>query len=169
MTLIVEDGTGLSTAESFCSVATATTYHSKFGNAEWLDYSESEQEIHLRRATRYLEAKFRTRWQGTRVLLEQALSWPRYGVEDSDGIYVDSDEVPTLVANATAELALISAGGETLNPTLDAGTIKRERSKVGEIEEEIEYVGGKREVKSFSFIDDMLQPLLAPLGRLYRS
>ncbi len=35
MSLIVEDGTGLSTAESYISVADATTYHTDRGNATW--------------------------------------------------------------------------------------------------------------------------------------
>ena len=35
MTLIVEDGTGLANAESYVSVADATTYHANIGNTAW--------------------------------------------------------------------------------------------------------------------------------------
>lgn len=34
MALIVENGTGLSTAEAYCSVAEATTYFTKGGKAD---------------------------------------------------------------------------------------------------------------------------------------
>ncbi len=40
MALIVEDGTGLSTAESYISVADATTYHTARGNSSWNDIVE---------------------------------------------------------------------------------------------------------------------------------
>lgn len=40
MALIVEDGTGLSTAESFISVADAVTYHTNRGNTSWNDVVE---------------------------------------------------------------------------------------------------------------------------------
>ena len=40
MSLIVEDGTGLSTAESFISVADATTFHTDRGNSAWNDVVE---------------------------------------------------------------------------------------------------------------------------------
>ena len=35
MALIVEDGTGLANAESYVSVADATTYHTNYGNTAW--------------------------------------------------------------------------------------------------------------------------------------
>ncbi len=40
MSLITEDGTGLSTAESFISVADAVTYHTARGNSSWNDVVE---------------------------------------------------------------------------------------------------------------------------------
>lgn len=168
MTLIVEDGTGLSTAESFCSIADATSYHAKYGNEAWLSQPDSEREIHLRRATQFLEAEFRGRWKGIRVKTEQALAWPRYDVCDEDEAWVSSSAVPVQVRDATAILALISAT-ETLVPDLEAGAVKRERVKVGDIEEETEYVGAKRERKSYTLAEQMLRPLLEPAGRLYRA
>ena len=40
MALEVEDGTGKSTAESYISVADATTYHTARGNSTWNDIVE---------------------------------------------------------------------------------------------------------------------------------
>ncbi len=40
MSIVVEDGTGKSDAESFCTVAFATTYHTARGNSSWNDVVE---------------------------------------------------------------------------------------------------------------------------------
>jgi hypothetical protein len=47
MALIVEDGTGLANAESYVSVADATTYHANIGNTAWAVYRQSLRDITL--------------------------------------------------------------------------------------------------------------------------
>ena len=133
MTLIVEDGTGLSTAESFISVAGADVRHSATGMTNWATLTTTEKEQALRRATIYMEQRYRERWKGTRLLRAQALSWPRYGAE-VDGFALDSNYVPTDVANACADLALKAAAGD-LAPDLTRGIV---REKVGPLETEFD-------------------------------
>jgi hypothetical protein len=111
MSLIVEDGTGLATAESYISVADASTYHTAFGNAAWAALaSDTVREQRLRKATRYMIQAFRFRWDGTRHFAAQKLDWPRLYVPIKDfGFilnYYDPDSVPTDVKNACAELAI---------------------------------------------------------------
>ena len=74
MALVVEDGTGLSTAESYISVADADTYHSDRGNALWTGTDAVKEEA-LRQATEYLDATYD--WKGSISLTTQALNWPR--------------------------------------------------------------------------------------------
>lgn len=130
MALVVETGSGLSTAESFCSVADADARHTAFGNSAWTG-TEAEKEAALRRATAFMEQRYRDRWKGTRLFRAQALSWPRYGaiVDDFD---VDSTVVPAEVKNACADLA-VKALAEDLNPDLTRAVI---REKVGPLETE---------------------------------
>jgi len=130
MALIVETGSGLSTAESFCSVADANARQTAFGNAAWTG-TEADKEAALRRATAFMEQRYRDRWKGTRLFRAQALSWPRYGaiVDDFD---VDSTVVPAEVKNACADLA-VKALAEDLNPDLTRAVI---REKVGPLETE---------------------------------
>lgn len=45
-------------------------------------------------------------WYGARRTREQALRFPRSGITDSDGEFLDYDTIPALLARATAELAL---------------------------------------------------------------
>jgi hypothetical protein len=82
--LIVEDGSGLATSESYCSVQTADLYHSDRGNAAWALLTTSLKEGCLRRATDYMLGQYRLRWKGRRVLITQALDWPRVGVVVED-------------------------------------------------------------------------------------
>ena len=97
MSLIVEDGSIVTGAESYISVADASTYHTARGNAAWAALaSDAVREQCLRKATDYMEQVYRSRWQGCRVGETQALSWPRYDVE-VEGYAVDSDIVPTEV------------------------------------------------------------------------
>ena len=159
MALVVENGTGLSNAESYASVADATTYHSNLGNASWASASGTNQEIALRKATIYLDAKYRGQWRGERILQTMSLSWPRYNVIDDDNFEVVSTAVPQALKNACMELAL-RALTTTLMPDYTAGSVEAETLKVGEIEITSKYSSGKTAWTSFPVIDRMLESLL---------
>jgi len=142
-TFVVEDGTGLSTANALISEAEADQYHDNNGTRTAWDLA-SDKEQAIRSATKYLEVKYKGRWLGSRAVATQALSWPRAGVEDCDGYAVDSDSIPQDIKNACAELALDTVTESDLlaDETSPVGIIKRQRNKVGEIEQDIEYIGG---------------------------
>ena len=122
MTLIAEDGSGKSDSESYISVADASNYHTVRGNTAWAALTtDAIREQCLRKATDFMRQAYRSRWQGYKVNEDQALDWPRYGVE-VEGYAVDSDIVPTEVKNACAELALKASAAE-LNPDLTQGVL----------------------------------------------
>lgn len=139
MALIVETGTGLSTAESYASVAQASTRMTAMGNDTWETITTAQMEEALRRATAYMVQAYRNRWAGTRLLRVQALDWPRYGV-CVDGFDLPSTEVPTDVVNACIDLALKAAAGD-LNADLTRATI---REKVGPLETEYSAHGAEQ-------------------------
>lgn len=164
MALIVEDGTAKADAESYCTVAFATTYHSDRGNAAWAALaSDAIREQLLRKATEYMVGAYRSRWAGERVTTTQALDWPRryvpirdapggYGLSPS---YYATDAVPTPVQRACAELALIANDG-ALAPTLTRAAI---RKKVGPLE--VEYDTNSPEAPRYRAVDQTLSPYLA--------
>lgn len=162
MTLIVEDGTARSDAESFCSVAAATAYHAARGNAEWAALaSDTIREQLLRKATDYMEQVYRSRWDGYKKTNTQALSWPRYEVliKDSTFIaYYSNTTVPNGVINACAELAL-RANTEDLAPDIER---QIKKTKVDVIE--VEYVDGAPVNKQYKAIDYMLEPYFSASG-----
>lgn len=153
MALVVEDGTGLSTAESFISVADAEARLDSLGDTTFAAKTTAEKEAALRIATEYMEQLYRLNWKGTRKERLQALSWPRYDAV-VDGFTIDSDIVPTEVANACADLALKSLT-ETLAPDLERG-VKRE--KVGPLE--VEYDTASPQAKRYRAVNNALAAFL---------
>lgn len=131
MSLIVEDGTGMETAESYASVAQADARLAALGMTNWATITPTEKEQALRRATVAMVQFFGGRWKGTRLYRAQALDWPRYGAE-VDGHVIPSTEVPVDVRNACIDLAIKAAAGD-LNPDIGSA-VKRE--KVGPLETE---------------------------------
>ena len=164
MPLVIEDGTGLSTAESYLSVVDADTYIAAHGaNATWTASVTADKEEALRLATQYLDLQYGIRFKGYRIDVDQSLCWPRYDVYDRDGYTVDYQSVPVQVKHATAEMALrYILGDDPLAVQTNPGEIKVERKKLGILEKEIEYVGGKPAsgVKLYPRIKALLLPLL---------
>ena len=163
MTLVVEDGSGLSTSESYISVANADARHTSLGNTAWTG-TDAAKEAALRKATEYLEQRYASRWRGTRLLRAQRLSWPRYGAE-VHGYTIESTIVPDVVANACADLA-VKTLSETLNADQERGIV---REKVGPLE--TEYDPYSSQAKRYPAIDEMLAPYLLGGGaaRLIRA
>lgn len=162
MSLIVENGTGLSNAESYISVANADTRMTNLGNSNWLTMSTLEKEQALRRATVYMEQAYRSKWQGTRTTITQALSWPRYDVLIDRYNYIASTVVPADVANACADLAFKAAGGDLAADLSRA--VKRE--KVGPIE--TEYADFTPQQVRYVSIDRTLAPYMVGGGAFSR-
>jgi hypothetical protein len=142
MAIVVEDGTGKPTAESYISLLDAEAYHVAHGNTDWVALSDTECEAALRAATAYIDGTYRGRWKGTRKTSAQALAWPRTGVSDEDGYAVADDAVPGEVRDATCEAALLDATGTDLTAPPRAADITSYRAKVGPIEEETHYGTG---------------------------
>lgn len=108
MSLIVEDGTGLATAQSYVSVADCTAYHAARGNAAWAAAAtDALREQALTRAASALDGIYSSRWPGYLCNSDQALDWPRYDAIDARGYEIDSGSVPLAVKNACCEAALV--------------------------------------------------------------
>ncbi|MBL8967951.1 MAG: hypothetical protein JNG85_13165 [Spirochaetaceae bacterium] len=160
--IIVEDGTGLATAQSYVSVADCTTYHAARGNAAWAAAAtDSLREQALVRATQALDGK---RFRGVRASAAQALEWPRFDAFD-DSLYA-LEGVPAKLKAATCEAALIElATPGALSPALERGGAVR-REKVGAIE--TEYASGAPAKTVYSVLEGLLRGLVESGSRLRR-
>lgn len=121
MSLIVEDGSIVTGAESYISVLDANTYHTNRNNGDWAEAETSEKEAALRKATDYMLQVCRTRWQGWKVSETQALDWPRNSVYVDQTInynnqitahLIPNNVVPLEVKKACAEYALKALSGD---------------------------------------------------------
>lgn len=180
MALIVETGLGLPNAEAYQSVSSLMAYC----DARGLDYSAFEGqtvlfEQALRRATSYIDNRYRNRFTGYRTnRREQALEWPRNGAYvqyfDQNVIYlqsgtgvgnvdydiIDPNTIPPELINATSEAAcreLVSPG--SLTPDLDRGNAISSL-KAGSVA--ITYASGAPAVTVYLAIEQAISGLLLP-------
>jgi len=117
LTLIKEDGTGLSNANSYAAVADGDAFHDGHLYAtDWTGASNATKAAALVMATRLIDAYFQFR--GFKAHDTQALQWPRELARDDDALparllsvvlssdgYFASNAVPVAVVNAAIETA----------------------------------------------------------------
>lgn len=103
MALVVEDGTGLTNADAYISLADVDTYHTNRGHTRWTG-TNAVKETCIRRATDYVDKRFGTRFRGYRKDSDQSLEWPRTQAYDRAGRTVLL--VPVNLQRAVAEYAL---------------------------------------------------------------
>lgn len=158
MSIIVEDGSNVTGAESYASVAQFDTYHTNRGNTLAATLLTAEKEQALRRATDFMEQRYRLAWKGYRKYSTQSLSFPRELVYIEKQANIDtllSDIiVPNEVINACIELAFRGSAGDLLPDVTDV--IAEET--IGPIT--TKYDRRKPISPSYKAIDAMLAPYL---------
>ncbi len=160
MSLVVEDGSGMSNAESYVSVNDVTAYNDAHNAvAAWTSADTTARERALRLATQYLEATYNQRWLGERLTETQALAWPRSCVW-LDGYVVDDGDMPRALLDATCELALRAIVSPLINDLTEPGMVDLDRVKVGPIEVEQHFVGGRGQVPIYRVVDGLLRGLV---------
>lgn len=102
LTLTAETGSGSASANSYCTVADADTYHEAHIYAHQWDQAESgKKTAALIWATRLLDET--CNWDGERATSAQALRWPRANCPNADDDdWISSSSIPTWLKIATA-------------------------------------------------------------------
>ncbi len=134
MALVVEDGTGLATANSYISEAGADLYHANRGDTVSWDGVASKEAL-LVSATDFLKDASIFPWVGTKKTYLQGLAWPRTGGTERTGQEIPDNVVPATVADATADLALLLSS-QILHPIISrsSGDVRKEKVDVLETE-----------------------------------
>ncbi|HSW46500.1 MAG TPA: DnaT-like ssDNA-binding protein [Phycisphaerae bacterium] len=170
--LVVEDGTGLATANSYASVVAADTYHTAVTRStDWSLAALSVKENALIVATQYLDIEYEGRWRGRKASSTQALSWPRVGGVDNDSYAIEWNAVPENLKRACAELALrVVLGDELLGVVAQPGDVASESKSLGPLSKSVTYVAGRPAGgKQYPKVESLLKPLLEVSGRVYRA
>ena len=118
--IIVEDGSGVTGANSYISYDTFNTYCTTRGH-DISSYTESQLSGAIIKGADYLDRAWF--WPGYRTSSSQAMQWPRTGAYYRDGYYIESTEIPTGLACAQSEYAFASLS-ESLYPGSDTSNIK---------------------------------------------
>ena len=163
MTLVVEDGTGLSTSESYISVADADTYIAAYrgANTTWDAAADAAKEVAARQATKYLDGI--SIWKGMKAFSAQALDWPRiYAYDETLTAY---DGVPTALEQATAEVMFLIVTGLTITETVTRSS-QTVREKVDVIE--VEYSQGASVQPHYPIISRLVSDLVVSGGAMGR-
>lgn len=158
MPLIIDDGTGIETANSFASVAFADAYHAaSLYSAGWTAASEPRKEAALIMATRLLVSSVvfpgRQTFPGV-----QGLPFPRECVT-LDGVTLPNNITPTPIKNATAELAKLLLAEDL---TIDPAQNDLKLLNLGKGALEIEFREGTKK----KTIPTIISTLLMGLGRI---
>jgi hypothetical protein len=155
MTLIVEDGTGLTNANSIISVAELDDWADDRGY-DLSGYDTADKEAALITSTMDFFEVYYT-FKGDPVNPDQALQLP-----------TDEVEINAKIKQAYAQGAYYQLQGLLFvdHATSNSAEIKRLREKVGPIEEETEYTEGSRKTYKIStpIIDRLLAPYVLAAG-----
>ena len=152
MAFLVEDGTGIASANSYVSIADADTYHTDRGNTGWTG-TDAVKQAALIEATDYVESHYR--WAtGVKASSGNGLGWPRSGAVDVYGYNLAANAVPDKVKQAVSYLALKALTAD-LNASLDRA---KKKTKVDVIE--VEYVDHSAESTRYPYVDGLLSCLV---------
>lgn len=163
--MIVEDGTGISNADSYISLEDAEAYvSSSFFTGDWSELTNSQKESLLKTSSMYLDSFYS--WYGEKSVQTSGLRWPRVGVEDSDDIEVPSNSIPNKIKWATVEMSIYLASTNLLEESDSRGV---DSVKIDVIE--ITFNSSEKNVKLPNTVTHLLKDYGSPrisskIGRL---
>lgn len=100
MTIITENGSGVSGATSYVSLSEADSHFTALANDDWINAVDGQREEALIRAALHIDSYL---YPGTILKQAQGLKWPRSGVYDRDGRAITG--LPHALRTAALELA----------------------------------------------------------------
>lgn len=158
-TIIVEDGSIVTGANSFVDLAFANSYfESDLYAHEWTLDGDERREKALKMAARYIYQNFK--FDGELVEKDQPMYFPRTGVinPDTGDEYLET-EIPLILKQAQCEMALFLLTNDVNALKSQGNAVKREKADVVEVE----YFNDKSRYQSFS---DKALKLLLQIGKV---
>lgn len=151
MALIVEDGSVVEGAQTYCDSSYVDSYATARNLTTWTG-TTAEKEAAILNAMVYIESR---PYKGYPTQEDQPLVWPRYEAIRY-GYTVDSDTIPVEVINALCEAAIRQIYGDIMPDLKRGGMIKRKKIDVLETE----YFEGAPSTTKYQRVDMILSPLL---------
>lgn len=162
MAFLVEDGTGLSGATSYISVAFFRAYWADVG----ITFAQLDPALQapLIQATRYIETRYAGKFKGDKLNpTVQALSWPRQCVYDVEGCTL-LPAMPARLQAAAAEYANRALTAPLAPDPTVAGNVSGSTEQVGPIVETLSFFGPTPLFQPYPLADSLLATLLRAAG-----
>lgn len=156
VSLIVEDGSCVPSANSYVSLDFADNYMRNTGHSSWEEKTENERKSYLINATSYIDRTYtKVGWKGQKKFhRRQSLCFPRVELFDKDG-----DEVlgiPDELKKAVCEAAFIATTNSLFDIKDSSGSVKRQKVDVLEVEYYSESDSSGDYVSRFIILDSLL-------------
>lgn len=157
MALVIEDGTGVTGANSY---VTATQWDA-WATARGITHSHSDAQIekYILRAMDYFENQ---NFIGKKATDEQELQWPRANVV-IDSYAVSAETIPDEVKKAVYELVKTESDSDSLLSPLERQTT---REKIGALE--VNYKGSASMRKQTPAVTNAMKKIIFPLDAVSR-
>jgi predicted Zn-dependent protease len=123
MTLIVEDGSIVTSANTYINLADARTRATILGVS--ISATDGTAEQQLEQAALYVDREYRARYQGYKTIVSQPMQFPRCGVY-IDGFAVDTDNIPQEIIDAQVYATAQLEASEELYANSDGKNIASE-------------------------------------------
>lgn len=124
MALTLEDGTGVSGADSYRSQANIEAYADAHGISRtlWDAATTAQKDAWARDGALVLDSKWHRLFPGIQTKLDQGLLWPRFDALDKEGFLRPSDTVPVEIADAQSRLTLLASNGTDIKADVATAT-----------------------------------------------
>ena len=159
VSLIVEDGSCVPSANSYVSLEYADEYMRNTGKTSWASLDSDVRKAYLINATRYIDRIYSQKgWKGQKKYhRRQALCFPRVELFDKDG-----DEVlgiPEELKQAVCEAGFIATTTTLFTVSSASGEVKKKKAETLEIEYFSSSDSEKDYISRFSILDSLLAGL----------
>lgn len=155
ISIIVEDGSNVTNANSYVSIIDARLYCSQRGVS--LSTNDDDVAVMIIKACDFIESHAE-RFQGSTLTADQALSWPRIGVY-AFGFEVPSNSIPPRLKTAQCAAVLAVSQGIDLLPTRTSSDYVTEET-VGPLTTKYSDPLQRSAKPTLTNVDALLMPLL---------
>jgi len=159
MALTLEDGTGIEDADAYVETSFVDTYAANYGKAGWDNLSDADKEVHVRRATQFIDNVYLNSFEPSTST--QRLAFPACKAYVRNTLVTG---VPIQVKEAVAELAVISVTTSLVDVQTERLAIQ-ETKRAGDVSKSQTFSNDIYR-KTFHPVEMILKPLTTGLNQI---
>lgn len=161
--MIVETGTIVTGANSYCTLAEANAYHTLYDNSDWAG-TDADLELALIKACQSLDLLYGPKYASQVRSNSQSLLFPRYAFYDRFNKLRSATAIPIELKHAQCEIALKALNFENILPSPSVqSSIVSESITIDVIDISTSYKNSTNpsDIDGFRKIELILYPILA--------